>query len=153
MYLLTWNTSIAAAMPANSAAVVPRFAISSRSITAAAVRTPYRSRIKAESPLPVTIPRRAPISWVTRSATPAISVSHRSSYPNLAPTIEYVVIPCASLSAEAAINPGPRTARNATSVLRRKRPRDRPRAPCARRGQGRGRRSSLTGGTRGRLGA
>ena len=33
MYLLTWNISIAAAMPANSAAVVPRFATSSRSIT------------------------------------------------------------------------------------------------------------------------
>ena len=79
MYRLMWNSSRAAAMPANSAAVVPRFAISNRIIAAAAARAPKRSRTSAASPLPVTMPRRAPISWVTSSAIAPIRASHSSS--------------------------------------------------------------------------
>jgi hypothetical protein len=79
MKRLTWKSSIAAAIPANSAAVVPRFATTSKPIAIAAVFAPNRSRISAASPLPVTRPIRAPTSCVTRSAQPATSVSHRSS--------------------------------------------------------------------------
>ena len=59
----TPNSSVAAAMPTNSETVTPPLAISSASMTNAVQRTPKRSRIRSASPLPVTAPMRAHISW------------------------------------------------------------------------------------------
>ena len=56
-------------MPAYSAATLLPFAMSSASIATIVQRTPNRSRIRSESPLPVTAPMRAHISWMTMSPT------------------------------------------------------------------------------------
>ena len=50
-------------MPANSAAVVPRFATTRIVVIASAVRTPKRSRISPARPCPVTAPSRTAIAW------------------------------------------------------------------------------------------
>lgn len=69
MYRLTpkiWNP---AAMPANSAVVVPMFASSSAAIDSTPARAPYRCRIRPARPWPVTTPMRAPRSWNRIRAT------------------------------------------------------------------------------------
>jgi hypothetical protein len=105
-------------IPANSATVEPRLATSIRMAANAPQRTPQRSRMRPISPLPVARPSRAPTSWVKNRTTWLARMTHRSSYPNLAPTSEYVVIPPASLSAKPLTSPGPRTASVARSRTR-----------------------------------
>ena len=73
MYLLTPKISMLAATPANSLTVFARLAMSRMPRMAAAQRTPMLSRIRLASPLPVTIPRRALISWTIISASVTIS--------------------------------------------------------------------------------
>ncbi len=63
------KSSDAAAMPANSEMVTSTLAMSSVSMAKAAPRTPKRSRIKSESPLPVMAPMRAHISCTTERLT------------------------------------------------------------------------------------
>ena len=53
-----------AATPANSATVFPKSTISPASITKNVDRNPNSSRIRSESPFPVTTPIRAHISWL-----------------------------------------------------------------------------------------
>ena len=65
-------------MPANSAQVVPRFAITSAVTASAAQRTPKRSRTSPASPCPVAMPVRAPSSWKTISASVEISSTQSS---------------------------------------------------------------------------
>ncbi len=63
----TPNNPSAAAVPANSATVEPRFATSIVSVTNAAHLTPNRSRASPVSPWPVASPSRAPTSCVKNS--------------------------------------------------------------------------------------
>ena len=58
------NISKAAAIPANSAAIVPMLAIKRTAITKVVQRMPNFSLIKEAKPFPVTSPILAPISWV-----------------------------------------------------------------------------------------
>ena len=78
--LLTWggtpNNESAAAMPANSATVVPRFAMSTTATASAVQRTPKRSRMTPDSPWPVAMPSRAPTSWVNPSAIIVTNNAH-----------------------------------------------------------------------------
>jgi hypothetical protein len=52
-------------MPTNSLMQMPTFATSTETVANADQRTPYCSRISSASPLPVTAPIRAAISWTT----------------------------------------------------------------------------------------
>ena len=52
-------------MPTNSLMQMPRFATSTDVVANNDQRTPYCSRISSASPLPVTAPMRAAISWTT----------------------------------------------------------------------------------------
>ena len=101
----------AAAIPANSATVVPRFAASMVNTANAVQRTPKRSRMSPARPCPVARASRAPSSCVTVSATAVRRSTHMSPKPNCAPASEYVVMPPASLSANAVTRPGPSTSR------------------------------------------
>ena len=65
MYLEMPNSSQAAAMPANSEMVMRILATSSVDMAKAAPRTPKRSRMRSERPLPVAAPMRAHISCTT----------------------------------------------------------------------------------------
>src|SRR5262245_61350227 len=76
------------------------------------MRRPYSSRMRSLSPLPVTAPMRAHISWTTISATVMGIMVHKSMWPNCAPAAEYVKMPPASLSTFAVMKPGPTTAKN-----------------------------------------
>ena len=78
----------AAAIPANSATVVPRFATSIVSTANAVQRTPNRSRMRPASPWPVASARRAPVSCVTVSAIAVTSSTHMRPKPNCAPARE-----------------------------------------------------------------
>ena len=64
-------------MPANSATVVAALAMKSKIITHTVGATPKRSRIKSDSPLPVMVPIRATISWITARHT-AVTISSQS---------------------------------------------------------------------------
>jgi hypothetical protein len=66
--------------------VFATFAMSRITIANAVQRTPNRSRIRSESPCPVTTPRRAAISWTTARITIVIGKSHRRLRPVSAPT-------------------------------------------------------------------
>jgi len=66
-----------AAMPAYSATMLLPFATRSASIATIVQRTPKRSRIRSERPLPVTAPIRAHISWTT--SKPAVERSRSQS--------------------------------------------------------------------------
>ena len=76
MYLLTPNSSMAAAMPANSATLVAALLASSASIAKNVGRTPKRSRISAANPLPVTAPMRPAISCTMTSENVISSIIH-----------------------------------------------------------------------------
>ena len=66
------------AMPANSAAMLPRSASPNTTMVKKVMRRPNSSRIRSESPLPVTAPMRAAISCTTINATVVgISVQSR----------------------------------------------------------------------------
>ena len=56
-------------MPANSASTVPPLATMTTTEAKSVQRTPKRSRIRSTSPLPVTLPSGATISWVTIRAS------------------------------------------------------------------------------------
>jgi hypothetical protein len=58
----------AAAVPANSATMEPRFATSIVTVRKKTQRTPKRSRTRPVSPCPVARPSRAPTSWVKKRA-------------------------------------------------------------------------------------
>ena len=62
MYLLTWNNPSDSATPAKSAIMFVRFASISKTMMTNVVRRPNSSRIRSESPLPVTAPMREHIS-------------------------------------------------------------------------------------------
>ncbi len=66
-------------MPANSATIEPRFAVSIRNAANTVQRTPQRSRIRLMSPLPVASPRRAPTSWVKNRTIWLARMTHSSS--------------------------------------------------------------------------
>ena len=68
MYLLTWNISIAAAIPANSATTLAKSTKNPVIMTKNVGRNPNSSRIRSDKPLPVTTPIRAHISPVTYNA-------------------------------------------------------------------------------------
>ncbi len=73
-YRLIPASSNPAAIPANSAHVVPTLATTRKSNASAVARMPYRSRISPVSPCPVTTPIRAPSSWKsTRAAVETTS--------------------------------------------------------------------------------
>ncbi len=65
-------------MPANSATMDPRFAVSIRIAANTVQRTPHRSRMRLMSPLPVASPSRAPTSWVKNSTTWLARMTHSS---------------------------------------------------------------------------
>ncbi len=75
-------------MPANSATIEPRFAVSISSAANTVHRTPQRSLMRLISPFPVASPRRAPASWVKNSTIWLARSTHSSSYPKLAPASE-----------------------------------------------------------------
>jgi hypothetical protein len=79
---LTWGgtpkSPRADPIPANSATVEPRLAVSMRRAAKAAQRTPQRSRMRPMRPLPVASPRRAPTSWVKKRTTWLARITHRS---------------------------------------------------------------------------
>ena len=72
-------------MPANSATVVAALATKSSSMTQAVGATPNRSRIMSDSPLPVTVPIRATISWIAARQIAVTIKSQSRSYPNCEP--------------------------------------------------------------------
>jgi hypothetical protein len=84
----TPNNWSAAPMPANSAMVVPRLAMSIVIAANVAHRTPNRSRIRPVMPWPVASPMRAPTSWVKNSTIWLARMAHRRSYPNWMPASE-----------------------------------------------------------------
>ena len=112
---------MAAATPANSATTFARSTKNPVTITKNVERKPNSSRIRSESPFPVTTPIRAHISSVTYSAIVIGISDHSSVYPYCAPAWVYTEIPPASLSTLEVISPGPTTA--SSSVKRRRRPR------------------------------
>ncbi len=59
-----WNNSSELATPANSAMTLVMLASTSRVIIRNVMRRPNSSRMRSESPLPVTAPMREHISWV-----------------------------------------------------------------------------------------
>ena len=75
------------ATPANSASVVPPLAMSTTTAANSVQRTPKRSRIRSIRPLPVTVPRRATISWVMISATRMGRNAQSRWLPYLAPVL------------------------------------------------------------------
>ena len=77
MYLLTPNSSMPAAMPANSENVVAVLATSNASMASEAGRTPKVSRIIEANPLPVTAPMRAVPSCTTASMSAMMGMIHR----------------------------------------------------------------------------
>ena len=78
IWRLTPKTDIPDAKPANSEIVLPKLVASSRVMRINVARSPYSSRIRSESPLPVTTPMRATISCTTIRAT-VIGISVHSS--------------------------------------------------------------------------
>ena len=80
---LTWGgtpkSPRADPIPANSATVEPRFAVSMTTAANAPQRTPQRSRIRPMRPLPVASPRRAPTSCVKNRTTWLARMTHRSA--------------------------------------------------------------------------
>src|ERR1041385_1305098 len=120
-YLGTWNSSSAAAMPANSAIVVTVLATSSSSIASVVPRTPNRSRIRSARPLPVTTAIRASISLTTARLTVIRARIHSIRKPNSAPAWEYVAMAPASLPALVVIRPGPSTASRMNRRRKRRR--------------------------------
>ena len=68
----TLKMAIADAAPATFATVFARFASSKTTMAKSAQRTPKRSRIRSESPCPVTTPRRATDSC-TRARSSAVN--------------------------------------------------------------------------------
>jgi hypothetical protein len=116
-YLLTPKISHADAQPANSATVFPRLAMIMATRRKKVGRTPNFSRMRSASVFPVTTPIRATISWTTiRAIMMGIRVQS-SVYPKWAPALEYVATPPASLSTDAVMIPGPRTARKSRSLF------------------------------------
>ena len=77
--------SSAAAAPENSATVLATLAMSRTSIANAVGRTPNRSRMRSDSPWPVTTPSRAAISWTMARITIVIGKSQSSDRPVFAP--------------------------------------------------------------------
>ena len=75
------------------------------------IRRPNSSRIRSDSPFPVTAPMREHISCVMTSSRVIGSSVQSGRYPNCAPAAEYVKMPPASLSTTAVIKPGPMTAK------------------------------------------
>ena len=88
MYRDTWNSSRELAMPAKFAITLVRFANTSAAITTNVVRSPYSSRMRSDSPLPVTAPMREHISCVTISRKVIGMSVHRRWYPKRAPACE-----------------------------------------------------------------
>ena len=66
------------ATPANSATTLPKLVTISADIRKNVTRKPNSSRIRSLSPLPVTAPMRAAISWTTISATVVGIIAHSS---------------------------------------------------------------------------
>ena len=79
---LTWGGTpkmpSAEPMPANSATMDPRFAVSIRRAANTVQRTPQRSRMRLIRPLPVASPRRAPTSCVKNSTIWLARMTHSS---------------------------------------------------------------------------
>ncbi len=86
--MLIPKISMEAATPANSATVLPKSTTSAAIITKKVERNPNSSRIKSESPFPVTTPMRAHISSLTYSAMVIGISAHSSVYPYCAPATE-----------------------------------------------------------------
>ena len=78
MYRLIPKISTAEATPANSATTFPRSTRKPATITKNVGRKPNSSRIRSESPLPVTTAMRAHISSVTYSAMVMGISDHKS---------------------------------------------------------------------------
>ena len=78
MYLLTRNNSSALATPAKLAMTLVRLATTSSVISPNVVRSPNSSRMRSDSPLPVTAPMRAFISCVMTSSRAMGGSVHRS---------------------------------------------------------------------------
>ena len=104
-------------MAANSVVIVPKLATKRPPKIRTATRAPCFSRIRSASPRRVTRVKRMPISWVIASRGVTRKSRNRTGYPRVAPATEYVATPPASLSAIAAIVPGPNTDR--ISAIRR----------------------------------
>ena len=83
-----WNNSSELATPANSAMTLVMLARTSMVIMRNVRRRPNSSRIRSDSPLPVTAPIREHISWVMISTRVMGSRVHSGRYPYLAPAAE-----------------------------------------------------------------
>ena len=79
MYTGMCASPSAAPMPTNSEMQMPRFATSTLEVANSAQRIPYCSRTRSASPLPVTAPMRAAISWTTISETVITTIIHSRS--------------------------------------------------------------------------
>ena len=66
-------------MPTNSATITPALAVSRQSMASTVQRGPKRSRIRSESPSPVTAPMRAHCSWTTIIPSRITSITQISS--------------------------------------------------------------------------
>jgi hypothetical protein len=69
----------AAPIPTKSETQMPRFAASTASVASTDQRRPYCSRINSASPLPVTAPMRAAITWTVASETVIRTIIHSRS--------------------------------------------------------------------------
>ena len=78
------------AIPANSPTTLPKLMSKMPIIMKNVMRNPNSSRIRSLSPLPVTAPMRAAISWITISASVTGIIVHSKVCPNCAPAAEYV---------------------------------------------------------------
>ena len=122
MYRETPKISRAAAAPENSATVFATFATSSTTIAKTVQRTPNRSRIRSDSPCPVTTPSRAAISWTTARITIVIGKIQSSVSPVVGAHHAVGRDAAGVVAGDAGDEPGPMTARNAS---RPRRPRNR----------------------------
>lgn len=110
MYFVTPKISIDAATPANSATVFAMSTTRPASITKNVDRKPNSSRIKSESPFPVTTPMRAHISSLTYSAM-AIGISDHSM------AIVFFIIVCTAATLHASGQTHVATAEDAARAL------------------------------------
>ena len=90
MNLLMPNVSVAQKTPVNSAITLPKFTIRTMAIRKNVTRKPNSSRIRSESPLPVTAPIREHISREIYNAIVMGINDHSTVFPYFAPACAYV---------------------------------------------------------------
>ena len=83
----TLKIAIADAAPATFATVFARLASSKTTMAKRAQRTPKRSRIRSESPCPVTTPRRATDSCTSARSSAVSGRIHRKRRPVWEPRV------------------------------------------------------------------